>query len=65
MFIKLGEPLWLSGKVVQIEKINEIERSRVRSPPGQPLFKKMFIKLPKVNCPIGEKSPNLVTLTGN
>jgi hypothetical protein len=28
-----GEPLWLSGKVVKAEKINEIERTRVRSPP--------------------------------
>jgi hypothetical protein len=28
-----GEPLWLSGKVVKNEKINEIERTRVRSPP--------------------------------
>jgi hypothetical protein len=29
----MGEPLWLSGKVVKNEKINEIERTRVRSPP--------------------------------
>jgi hypothetical protein len=29
----IGEPLWLSGKVVKNEKINEIERTRVRSPP--------------------------------
>jgi hypothetical protein len=29
---KIGEPLWLSGKVVKNEKINEIERTRVRSP---------------------------------
>jgi hypothetical protein len=29
----LGEPLWLSGKVVKNEKINEIERTRVCSPP--------------------------------
>jgi hypothetical protein len=28
-----GEPLWLSGKVVKNEKINEIERTQVRSPP--------------------------------
>jgi hypothetical protein len=28
-----GEPLWLNGKVVENEKINEIERTRVRSPP--------------------------------
>jgi hypothetical protein len=27
-----GEPLWLSGKVVKNEKINEIERTRVCSP---------------------------------
>jgi hypothetical protein len=29
----LGEPLWLSSKVVKNEKINEIERTRVCSPP--------------------------------
>jgi hypothetical protein len=29
-----GEPLWLSGKVVKMRKINEIERTRVRSPPS-------------------------------
>jgi hypothetical protein len=28
-----GELLWLSGKVVKNEKINDIERTRVRSPP--------------------------------
>jgi hypothetical protein len=28
-----GEPLWLSSKVVENEKINEIERTQVRSPP--------------------------------
>jgi hypothetical protein len=28
-----GEPLWLSGKVVKNEKIKEIERTWVRSPP--------------------------------
>jgi hypothetical protein len=41
MYILPGEPLWLSGKVVKNEKINEIEKTRVRSPPypGQPLFK--------------------------
>jgi hypothetical protein len=32
MYICLGEPLWLSGKVVKNEIINEIERTRVRSP---------------------------------
>jgi hypothetical protein len=37
--LKTGKPLWLSGKVVKNEKINEIERSQVCSPPpGQPLF---------------------------
>jgi hypothetical protein len=30
-----GEPLWLSGTVEKNEKINEIERSRVCSPPPQ------------------------------
>jgi hypothetical protein len=30
---KVGEPLWLGGKVVKNEKINEIERHRVSSPP--------------------------------
>jgi hypothetical protein len=28
-----GEPLWLSSKVVKNEKINDIERTWVRSPP--------------------------------
>jgi hypothetical protein len=28
-----GEPLWLSSKVVKKETMNEIERTRVRSPP--------------------------------
>jgi hypothetical protein len=34
-----GVPLWLNGKMVKNEKINEIERPQVRSPPypGQPL----------------------------
>jgi hypothetical protein len=38
---KIGEPLWLSGKVVKNEKINDIKRTKVRSPqyPGQPLKK--------------------------
>jgi hypothetical protein len=38
----LGEPLWLSCRVVKNEKINEIERTRVRSPhrPPDNLFKK-------------------------
>jgi hypothetical protein len=34
------EPLWLSGKVVKNEKINEIERTRVRSPPRATSLKK-------------------------
>jgi hypothetical protein len=29
----LGEPLWLSGKMVKKEKINKIKRTRVHSPP--------------------------------
>jgi hypothetical protein len=39
----LGEPLWLSGKVVENEKINEIERTRVRSPPQATSLKKMAV----------------------
>jgi hypothetical protein len=35
-----GEPLWLSGKVVKYEKINEIESTRVRSPPRVTSLKK-------------------------
>jgi hypothetical protein len=35
-----GEPLWLSGRVVKNEKINEIERTRVRSPPRATSLKK-------------------------
>jgi hypothetical protein len=38
--IKNGEPLWLSGKVVKNEKINEIERTRVHSPPWATSFLK-------------------------
>jgi hypothetical protein len=42
----LGEPLWLSGKVVKNETIKEIERTRVRSPPrATSFFKKKFIKI--------------------
>jgi hypothetical protein len=33
-----GEPLWLSGLVVKNRKINEIERTRVRSPPQATFF---------------------------
>jgi hypothetical protein len=33
-----GEPLWLSGKVVKNEKINDIERTQVRSPPRATSF---------------------------
>jgi hypothetical protein len=36
-----GEPLWLSGKVVKNEKINEIERTRVCSPPRATSFLKI------------------------
>jgi hypothetical protein len=42
----MGEPLWLSGKVVKNEKINEIERTRVRSPPRATSF---FLKKKKKN----------------
>jgi hypothetical protein len=39
----LGEPLWLSGKVVKNEIINEIERTRVHSrPPGNLFFNVCF-----------------------
>jgi hypothetical protein len=38
----IGEPLWLSGKVVKNEKINEIERTRVCSPPRATSLKKQF-----------------------
>jgi hypothetical protein len=34
------EPLWLSDKVVKNEKKNEIERTRVRSPPRATYLKK-------------------------
>jgi hypothetical protein len=38
-----GEPLWLSGEVEKNEKINEIERPRVRSPPrATSFFKKKW-----------------------
>jgi hypothetical protein len=33
-----GEPLWLSSKVFENEKINEIERTQVRSPPRATSF---------------------------
>jgi hypothetical protein len=36
-----GEPLWLGGKVVKNEKINEIERTRVCSPPRATSLKKV------------------------
>jgi hypothetical protein len=47
-----GEPLWLSGKVVKNEKINEIERTRAHSPPRATSFLKkcmyldMYIHVP-------------------
>jgi hypothetical protein len=34
----IGEPLWLSGKVEKNEKINEIKRPWVRSPPQATSF---------------------------
>jgi hypothetical protein len=37
-----GEPLWLSGKVVKNEIINEIERTRVCSPPRATSLKNDF-----------------------
>jgi hypothetical protein len=38
-----GELLWLSGKVVKNEKINEIERTRVHSRPRVTSFFKIQI----------------------
>jgi hypothetical protein len=44
--LPVGEPLWLSGKVVENEIINEIKRTRVRSPPqATSLKKKNFTRL--------------------
>jgi hypothetical protein len=37
---QIWEPLWLSGKVVKMRKINEFERTRVRSPTPGNLLKK-------------------------
>jgi hypothetical protein len=45
----LGEPLWLSGKVVENEKINEIERTRVRSPPQATSLKKWQFEVSFLN----------------
>jgi hypothetical protein len=42
MYFFEGEPLWLSGKVVKTEKINEIERTWVRSPPRATSFFNVF-----------------------
>jgi hypothetical protein len=40
--VEWGEQLWLSGKVAKNEKINENERTRVRSPPrATSLIKKL------------------------
>jgi hypothetical protein len=36
--VPIGKPLWLSGKVVKNEKINEIERTWVHSPPRATSF---------------------------
>jgi hypothetical protein len=43
LYIDNGEPLWLSGKVVKNEKINEIERTRVCSPPRATSLKNLNI----------------------
>jgi hypothetical protein len=54
-----GEPLWLSGKVVKNEKINEIVRTRVRSPPQATSFlkkKAIFLHL----LSLGELRPELI-----
>jgi hypothetical protein len=40
-----GEPLWLSGKVVENEKINEIKRTRDRSPPQATSLKNTYMNL--------------------
>jgi hypothetical protein len=49
MIFSSGEPLWLSSKVVKNEKIKEIERTRVRSPPRATsiLKKRYFLPLKK------------------
>jgi hypothetical protein len=47
--IKNGEPLWLSGKVVKNEKINEIERTRVHSPPRATSLKIIINQQLKIN----------------
>jgi hypothetical protein len=44
--LPIGEPLWLSGKVVKNEKINEINRTWVHSPPPGNLFKKIWLFRP-------------------
>jgi hypothetical protein len=41
---KIGEPLWLSGKVVKNEKINEIQRTWVCSPPRATSLKRIVSK---------------------
>jgi hypothetical protein len=46
---KIGEPLWLSGKVVKNEKIKEIERTRVRSPSRATSFFKKWRKFTKAD----------------
>jgi hypothetical protein len=38
--LKIGEPLWLSGKVVKNEKIDLIERTLVCFPPWATSLKK-------------------------
>jgi hypothetical protein len=43
-----GEPLWLSSKVVKNEIINEIERTRVRSPPRATSLKYIYINTSSV-----------------
>jgi hypothetical protein len=42
IFWAIWEPLWLSGKVVKNEKIIDIQRTRVCSPPRATSLKKCF-----------------------
>jgi hypothetical protein len=50
-YLQHGEPLWLSGKVVKNEKINEIKRTWVRSPPRATSLKKKKKKRKKAYLP--------------
>jgi hypothetical protein len=53
--LNCGEPLWLSGKVVKNEKINEIQRTRVRSPPRATSLKNDMVKFLKNSSILNKK----------